>query len=402
MGKAGSALSKSIGDQIRDAVQEAVSSQDFSQLQSAIEQSIGAAADNVGKGLAQASNSILRAQQDYATEQQRRQANFALAQQQRAAELAQQSIYAKPGPSRATGIAQTAGGTIIALPFFFTGLIGILAGDIVAGLVLLLVAAGGLALMQAGIRRLDLTRRFERYRNIIGMREFCYISELSARTGETPKSILKRVKQMIAKGLFKQAALDDPEACLIMTSDAYRRYRAARLEAANRQHQQALAQSVTEPSEQHGATTPEVQAFLDRGKAYVAKIRLSNEAIPGEQISRKLDQIEHVVNTILERAEEQPEVIDDLEQLMNYYLPTTVKLLDAYRELDEQPIQGENIQKSKREIENALDSLNVAFEKLLDSIFRDMTWDVSADISVLHTVLSQEGLVKSPFDTKTC
>ena len=124
---------------------------------------------------------------------------------------------------------------------------------------------------------------------------------------------------------------------------------------------------------------------------------MSNDAIPGEDISRTIDQIEHTVRTILKRAEEYPQVINDLDRLMDYYLPTTVKLLDAYKELDAQPIQGENIQKSKKEIEAALDALSTAFEKLLDSVFKEMAWDVSTDISVLHTVLAQEGLVEDPF-----
>ena len=94
---------------------------------------------------------------------------------------------------------------------------------------------------------------------------------------------------------------------------------------------------------------------------------------------------------------EHPEVIPDLKKLMEYYLPTTVKLLDAYEDLDRQPIQGENITSSKKEIEATLDTLNTAFEKLLDSIFRDMAWDVSTDISVLHTVLAQEGLTEDVF-----
>ena len=80
---------------------------------------------------------------------------------------------------------------------------------------------------------------------------------------------------------------------------------------------------------------------------------------------------------------------------------TTVKLLDAYRDLDAQPVQGPNIAASKHEIEATLDTLSVAFEKLLDSIFRDMAWDVSSDISVLRTVLAQEGLVDSPLKSQT-
>ena len=85
------------------------------------------------------------------------------------------------------------------------------------------------------------------------------------------------------------------------------------------------------------------------------------------------------------------------QKLMEYYLPTTVKLLEAYQQLGRQPVQGENIKNSKAEIEKALDTLNVAFEKLLDSLFEDVAWDVSSDISVLHTMLAQEGLTKDDF-----
>ena len=100
---------------------------------------------------------------------------------------------------------------------------------------------------------------------------------------------------------------------------------------------------------------------------------------------------------IFERAQKHPEIIPDLKKMMDYYLPMTVKLLDAYEEMDTQPVQGENIQSSKREIEDTLDTLNQAFEKLLDSVFQDTAWDVSTDISVLHTLLAQEGLTEDDF-----
>ena len=86
--------------------------------------------------------------------------------------------------------------------------------------------------------------------------------------------------------------------------------------------------------------------------------------------------------------------------MMEYYLPMTEKLLDSYRELDAQPVAGDNVIKTKKEIEDAVDSLNVAFEKLLDSLFADRAWDISSDISVLNTMLAQEGLKESDFDQK--
>lgn len=86
--------------------------------------------------------------------------------------------------------------------------------------------------------------------------------------------------------------------------------------------------------------------------------------------------------------------MNDMRRMMDYYLPTTMKLLEAYEELDAQPVQGENIISSKKEIEDTIDTLNIAFEKLLDSLFQDTAWDVSSDISVLHTMLAQEGLTE--------
>lgn len=144
--------------------------------------------------------------------------------------------------------------------------------------------------------------------------------------------------------------------------------------------------------------SPEAQEVLRKGNEFLVKIRESNDAIPGEEISAKISRMEMIVQKIFERAGEHPEVITDLKKMMDYYLPMTVKLLDAYEDMDGQPVQGENITASKKEIEETIDTLNIAFEKLLDSIFRDIVWDVSTDISVLHTVLAQEGLTEDDFE----
>ena len=136
----------------------------------------------------------------------------------------------------------------------------------------------------------------------------------------------------------------------------------------------------------------QVREVLEKGDAFVKQIRYCNDLIPGEEISRKIYRMENIVQKIFERAEAHPEIIPDLKKLMDYYLPMTVKLLNAYADMDRQPVQGETIQSSKREIEETLDTLNTAFEKLLDSVFKETALDVSSDISVLQTLLAQEGL----------
>ena len=140
-----------------------------------------------------------------------------------------------------------------------------------------------------------------------------------------------------------------------------------------------------------------MQEVLDRGNAFLRELRRCNDAIPGEQISAKISRMELIVRRIFERAEAHPEIVPDLKKLMDYYLPMTVKLLNAYAEMDAQPVQGETIRASKKEIEETLDTLNYAFEKLLDDLFQDAAMDVSSDISVLNTLLAQEGLTDDGF-----
>ena len=109
-------------------------------------------------------------------------------------------------------------------------------------------------------------------------------------------------------------------------------------------------------------------------------------------MSEKLYRLESTMDRIVEQVRQNPSSAPELRKLMSYYLPTTVKLLKAYKELDKQTVSGENITNTKQEIEDALDTINDAFENLLDSLFQNMAWDVSSDISVMQTMFAQDGL----------
>ena len=377
------ASSNNIVDQIASAVQNAVDSNDFSNLQSTIERTVNAAAQGIGRGIAQVSNGIREGQSQYALIQERK---------QRQAQM--DALYANPSSPRGLGVGLIAAGCIVAIPLLCTGSLFTIVNGIAATVMLGVGAVAGAALIVAGAKKIGFAKRFERYRDAIGLTEACRVEDVAARCGEDAELVKKDLRKMVSKGLFKQATLDERENLLFLTQDSYQRNRAAQAAALEQSRKQALLGDAGKPA----GRTAEQTRLLERGEAFIAKIRASNEAIPGEGISRTLDQIEHVIRAIFDVAADNPEVIDDLDQLMDYYLPTTVKLLDSYRELNEQPIQSERIEASKREIEGALSSLNTAFEKLLDSLFRDMAIDVSSDISVLHSVLAQDGLAEGPFD----
>ena len=107
------------------------------------------------------------------------------------------------------------------------------------------------------------------------------------------------------------------------------------------------------------------------------------------------------MSRIYAQIQKSPDKLSELRRFQEYYLPTTLKLVETYREFDAQPIAGENINTAKTEIEASLDTINQAFEKLFDSLFAETAMDVSADISVLQTLLAQEGLTEEAWKAAT-
>ncbi|MGC4018204.1 MAG: 5-bromo-4-chloroindolyl phosphate hydrolysis family protein [Muricomes sp.] len=255
--------------------------------------------------------------------------------------------------------------------------------------------AGSLVLGGAGRRRLDRVKRFQAYIQELEGKEYCEIKELAEKLKKPQKYVVKDIEKMIEKKWFLQGHLDRQNTCLIVSDEAYSQYTNLMENVEKQKLEEKLAKERQE--EQQKNMDPQLQEIIRAGDEYIKKIRECNDAIPGEEISAKIYRIEMLVDKIFDRIEQNPENISDIRRLMEYYLPTTVKLLEAYQELDAQPVQGENIISSKGEIEKTLDTLNLAFEKLLDSLFKDTAWNVSADISVLNTMLAQEGLTKDDF-----
>ena len=312
------------------------------------------------------------------------------------------AIYGSATGQRAGGVGFVIAGCVVAVPFFVLGLIAAIANS--AGMLAFfgVGALGCAALVFCGFRKYKLASAFDRYKDLIGLRESCSIEELAAQSGASTSKVRANLKAMIARGLLKQASLDESDGKLLLTRNAAERHRLAGETAAYEQHQRNLAASVKEASSKADAsTTPDQQQFLTRGEGFIAAIHEGAATLSDPEVSFTLACIEQLLHAIFDAAAEKPEVVSELDQLVDYYLPTTVKLIDAYRDLAAQPIQTDSTSKSKREIAGALASLQTAFEKILDSLFQDKAIDVSADISVLHTVLAQEGLTENPFEIKS-
>lgn len=281
--------------------------------------------------------------------------------------------------------------------FLIITLIGsvITAFDVVSGLIIGIFAVAFISFAVMTYVGVDMVRtvgRFRQYVSVLRDREFCDIKEIASATGRDVRKVLKDVKKMITKGWFCQGHLDEKESCLMVSEHAWNQYTALMEDMKQRKAEEQAAQK--KMREEYDRLSPEVQKIVQAGDEYVRRIKAANDAIPGEVISAKISRMELLVDRIFDRVEQNPDSVNDMRRMMDYYLPTAMKLLEAYEELDAQPVQGENIISSKKEIEDTIDTLNIAFEKLLDSLFQDTAWDVSSDISVLHTMLAQEGLTE--------
>lgn len=267
------------------------------------------------------------------------------------------------------------------------------------------LSAVTVAMAAAGTKMLGGFKRFQSYIRALGEREYCRIEELADKIGKNSKFVAKDLERMIQKGWFRQGHLDEQKTCLMVSNQAYGQYQALmeqtrKQEQEERERKEREQKRAEQEARDAAKLSPEVREVIEAGEEYIRRIHACNDAIPGEEISAKISRMEMLVDRIFDRVEEEPETVSDLHRMMNYYLPTTVKLLEAYEDLDAEPVQGENIRNSKREIEKTLDTLNTAFEKLLDSMYQDTAWDVSSDISVLRTMLAQEGLTEDGLKNK--
>lgn len=239
-------------------------------------------------------------------------------------------------------------------------------------------------------------RRFKHYIKTMGAKDFYSIEGLADAVSKKEKFVIKDLKRMISKGWFREGHLDEQETCFMLTDESYQLYLDAQRELEQRKKE---AERLAKEQEllENDPIRKQLKIAIGEGNEYIRRIREINDEIPGEEISSKLYRLERVCTKIFEHVEDNPEKLSDIRKFMNYYLPTTLKLVQTYHEFSEQPVQGENITSAKKEIERMLDDINQAFEKMFDKLFEDDAMDISTDISVLSMMLAQEGLLEDEF-----
>lgn len=374
--------------QVQNIIEKAVKSKDFQEMSQSVTQMVNKTLDQYRKEHPEMGKTREKPQADHRSDRE----SGSAANGEKL-----QMLYMKPTGEKVRSILLTVFGGILtgstACGFLAVQMVRLLtdSGSSGAAAVMLTGMAAGAFMLGTGILGLGKLRRFKKYQKTLEKRTYCDLTKLAQAVGKPVKFVKKDLKKMIGKGWFTEGCFDGSETCLITSRETFCQYQEMEKALEEKKKQEALR------AQEESELSPEVKEVLEKGRNYLDRLRKSNDAIPGEEISAKIFKMEKIVDQIFQRAKAHPEIIPDLKRMMDYYLPMTVKLLEAYEDMDSQPVQGETIRSSKKEIEDTLDTLNDAFAKLLDSVFQDTAWDVSSDISVLHTLLAQEGLKDSDF-----
>ena len=246
--------------------------------------------------------------------------------------------------------------------------------DLLAQLPALCVLAVGLGLLVDGIRRQRRAGRFRGYLAMIGEKKSVAISALASATGRPKNKVCADLEDMLDAGLF-------PSGYLNYGGDRF-----------------VLGGGLEDqPESQAAAPAAKAQpqpSKADRGaeNAILDEIRQVNDQVANEKLSAQIDRIGVITAKILEYQKSRPEKAPQLHSFLSYYLPTTLKILRAYGQLESQQIAGENITAAMTRIEGMMDKVVEGFEKQLDQLFQGDTMDITADVDVLEQMLARDGL----------
>ena len=155
------------------------------------------------------------------------------------------------------------------------------------------------------------------------------------------------------------------------------------------------AETAKEPDKQEKPAStgnPELDKMVKDGSLAIAELKRLDENIADPGISADIVRLEQVSGKIFEEVKRDPKKLSQIQRFMDYYLPTTLKLLNAYDRASSTGISGKNVDATKAKVEGMMRTIVSAFEKQLDALYGSEALDISTDITVLETMMAREGL----------
>ena len=270
---------------------------------------------------------------------------------------------------------------------FLFGILKLIPAGVITGL--------GLNRLKTGNTITGRIARYGRYMKALEVKKYASVEELALKVAKKPKTVIDDLEYMIQNGWFLEGHLDPGKTQFMLTDSVYEQYQLSLKGQQLKEEEEKRRMEI-----ENDPIQKELSKVLQDGEAYIKRIHKLNDMILGDDISTKMDNIENTLISIFELLKRKPEKMADIRKLMQYYLPMTVKILEKYRDFENERIPSEQLKEGKAEIEETLEKVHIAFENLREKLFREDILDVSTDLDVLETMMSQEGLIDNDLSMK--
>ena len=240
--------------------------------------------------------------------------------------------------------------------------------DLLSALAMLV---GGGAMLGSGLAMNRSMKRYAQYLAVMGDRPAMSVEELARVTGFSQRRVTKDLQAMISKGYFGGKAYLNRELGYF--------FRSSQADEDWQRRQEEAEEAAAPPKE------------AEEGYSGILRnIRRANDRIADPALSAKIDRLEEVTAKIFQAVEADPKKRSSIDTFLNYYLPTTQKLLDSYAEFEATGVEGANLGQAKDRIEKTMDSIVAGFEHQLDELYKMDAMNVDSDIRVMETMLRRD------------
>ena len=269
-------------------------------------------------------------------------------------------------------------GWIIAV-FGLLATLGTVGGGLWSVLSALAVVVGGGAMIWSGRKGRRKEAAFKRCMTVSGNTGIVKLNDLARTLGMDEEELEKQIDEMIDRGYYgAKAYIDHARGLLVIEPEQMRDVYKAEDEA-------KAAGTSAAASAAAKASMTEYQKILEQ-------IRTANDGIADENMTAKIHVMEELTAAIFTEVQTHPAKKPQIQRFMNYYLPTTLKLLDAYARIEQQGVSGDNMAKAKADIERIADTLVEGYRKQLDTLYQAEAVDIAGDVSVIENMMRRDGL----------
>lgn len=234
--------------------------------------------------------------------------------------------------------------------------------------------------------------RYRRYLRELGKSTVITVYDLSTAVGEDKNTVIDDLLEFIHKGYFKEARLLEKNSIFVLDNNTYNIYKEHSLE-------DEMEEDFDEKYDEVNQDNEDIKEKISKSTKYYTDLKNIESKLKGS-MKEKVGKLITIVSKILKFNEDNIEVEKSNYKFIEYYLPTTIKLLENYVEFSEIDIKGENVKSAMLDIEYSMDTILYAMAKYLDNLYENSTFDVKTDLSVLKTILSQDGLLEDDFEIK--